>query len=55
VPVLYLILRDHNGVVPPTLNTLYNQVIPEHYKTQVRNFGVIGGITRTVSNYICVS
>ncbi|KAF2809970.1 uncharacterized protein BDZ99DRAFT_415968 [Mytilinidion resinicola] len=45
VPVLYLNLEDRRGVVPPTIESLYEQVIPEHFKAQVRDLGVIGGIT----------
>ncbi|KAF2499616.1 hypothetical protein BU16DRAFT_524083 [Lophium mytilinum] len=45
VPVLYINLEDRNGVVPPTIESLYEHVIPEQFKSHVRHFGVLGGIT----------
>jgi len=54
VPVLYLVLEGRGDVVPSTIESLYDQVVPERFKSQVRSFGIIGGITMTVRNWIFV-
>ena len=48
VPVLYFRIRDAGCTFPPSINTLYQYVIPEQFKSQVESFGIIGGITMTV-------
>ncbi|RMZ74134.1 autophagy-related Atg10 [Pyrenophora seminiperda CCB06] len=47
VPVLYISIHDLLHRYPPTLNTLYGHVVPEHFRPQVESVGVIGGITIT--------
>ena len=48
VPVLYFRIRDAGCTFPPSIDTLYQYVIPEQFKSQVEGFGIIGGITMTV-------
>lgn len=45
VPVLYIDVVDPMHRFPPTMDTLYKYIIPEHYKSQAEHVGVIGGIT----------
>ncbi|OCL11578.1 hypothetical protein AOQ84DRAFT_373869 [Glonium stellatum] len=47
VPVLYFRFRDAGCALPLAIDTLYQYVIPEQFKSQVESFGVIGGITMT--------
>lgn len=47
VPVLYFRIRDAGCAFPPSIDTLYQYVIPEQFKSQVEGFGIIGGITMT--------
>ncbi|KAF1845854.1 uncharacterized protein K460DRAFT_282638 [Cucurbitaria berberidis CBS 394.84] len=47
VPVLYISISDPQHRFPPTMATLYEHLIPLHFKTQTEHAGVIGGITVT--------
>lgn len=47
VPVLYFSIIDPNFKLPPTMQTLYQYVIPPQYNEQTRSVGAIGGITVT--------
>ncbi|KAF2792724.1 hypothetical protein K505DRAFT_408489 [Melanomma pulvis-pyrius CBS 109.77] len=47
VPVLYFNIKDPTFRFPPTMDTLYQHIIPPHFKSQVDSIGVIGGITVT--------
>jgi ubiquitin-like-conjugating enzyme ATG10 len=51
VPVLYISISDPQHRYPPTMTTLYEQLIPAQYKAQAEGVGVIGGITITVSTF----
>ena len=48
VPVLYISIHDPLHRYPPTLNTLYAHLVPEHFRSQTESVGIIGGITITV-------
>jgi ubiquitin-like-conjugating enzyme ATG10 len=50
VPVLYISISDPLHRFPPTMETLYEQLIPVHFKTQAERTGVIGGVTINVCN-----
>ncbi|KAJ5443879.1 uncharacterized protein N7458_007751 [Penicillium daleae] len=45
VPVLYFVLRWHNHQGPVGLDAVYQYVVPEQYKQQLQNVGVMGGIS----------
>ena len=45
VPVLYFMLRWHNHQDPVGLDAVYQYVVPEQYKQQLQNVGVMGGIS----------
>lgn len=49
VPVLYINISDPQHRFPPTMATLYEYLIPPHFKSETQNIGVIGAITITVS------
>lgn len=60
VPMLYIHISDPRHRFPPTLDTLYQYLIPPQYASQTQDVGVLGGITVTVrhsfrSLYIRVS
>jgi ubiquitin-like-conjugating enzyme ATG10 len=44
-PVLYFGISDPLHRYPPTMTTLYEHLIPSHFKAQAENAGVIGGVT----------
>lgn len=48
VPVLYFSIRDPGFKFPPTMENLYQHIIPPTYKDEARSAGIIGGITITV-------
>lgn len=48
VPVLYISIHDPLHRYPPTLDTLYDHLVPAHFRPQTESVGVIGGITITV-------
>ncbi|KAF2199814.1 hypothetical protein GQ43DRAFT_375335 [Delitschia confertaspora ATCC 74209] len=50
VPVLYFSIKDPLFRYPLTTETLYEYIIPEHFRRQISDVGVIGGITLTVSS-----
>jgi ubiquitin-like-conjugating enzyme ATG10 len=54
VPVLYSNIKDPSYRSPPTMDTLYRHLIPPHFKAQVENIGVIGGVTITVRSLYAV-
>jgi ubiquitin-like-conjugating enzyme ATG10 len=47
VPVLYTSIADTQHRYPPTMNTLYEFLVPPQFKAQTENVGVMGGITIT--------
>ncbi|KAF2876490.1 hypothetical protein BDV95DRAFT_560838 [Massariosphaeria phaeospora] len=47
VPVLYFSIRDPRCRHPPTMATLYHNIIHPQLKAQAENVGVIGGISIT--------
>jgi len=49
VPVLYISTHDPLHRYPPTLDTLYTHLVPDHFRPQTESVGIIGGITITVS------
>ena len=49
VPVLYISISDPQHRFSPTMTTLYEHLIPPHFKPQTENVGIIGAITVTVS------
>lgn len=49
VPVLYIRISDPLLRFPPTMATLYEHLIPPHFKPETENVGIIGAITITVS------
>ena len=48
VPVLYISIADPQHRFPPTMTTLYQHLIPPHFKSQTEPVGIMGGITITV-------
>jgi ubiquitin-like-conjugating enzyme ATG10 len=49
VPVLYISISDSQHRYPPTMSTLYDHLIPLHFKAQTEHGGVIGGVSIIVS------
>ena len=49
VPVLYFILRWNNYQGPIGLNEVYQYVVPEQYKKELKSVGIMGGISFGVS------
>jgi ubiquitin-like-conjugating enzyme ATG10 len=47
VPVLYISIADTQHRYPPTMETLYEYLVPAQFKAQTENVGVMGGITIT--------
>ncbi|KAH8731409.1 hypothetical protein GQ44DRAFT_327396 [Phaeosphaeriaceae sp. PMI808] len=47
VPVLYISILDSQHRYPPTMDTLYSQLIPSSFKAQTEHGGIIGGVTIT--------
>ncbi|KAF2684689.1 hypothetical protein K458DRAFT_301858 [Lentithecium fluviatile CBS 122367] len=47
VPTLYIHILDPLHRFPPTLDTLYQHLVPSPYASQTRDVGVLGGITIT--------
>ncbi|KAL5121955.1 hypothetical protein ACEQ8H_000171 [Pleosporales sp. CAS-2024a] len=45
VPVLYVSITDAHHRYPPTMATLYEHLMPEHFKAQAENAGLLGGVT----------
>lgn len=45
VPVLYFTLRWHNLQGPLGLDAVYQYVVPEQYRKQLKEVGVMGGIS----------
>ncbi|KAF2266406.1 hypothetical protein CC78DRAFT_615211 [Lojkania enalia] len=45
VPVIYFRVKDPAYRFPPTMEILYQYIIPRQFKQQTDNTGVIGGIT----------
>ncbi|KAJ5195129.1 Autophagy-related protein 3 [Penicillium cinerascens] len=45
VPVLYFTLRWHNHQGPLGLDAVYQYVVPEQYRKELKGVGVIGGIS----------
>jgi ubiquitin-like-conjugating enzyme ATG10 len=48
VPVLYVSISDSQHRYPPTMDVLYEHLIPPQFKAQAESGGVIGGISITV-------
>ncbi|KAL5379076.1 hypothetical protein DPSP01_008710 [Paraphaeosphaeria sporulosa] len=51
VPVLYFYVSDTLHRYPPTMDTLYLDIIAREYVDQTKDAGVLGGITVTVSHF----
>jgi ubiquitin-like-conjugating enzyme ATG10 len=47
VPVLYISMRDTQHRYPPSMETLYQHIVPPQFKAQTEGVGVMGGITIT--------
>ncbi|KAF2832195.1 hypothetical protein CC86DRAFT_87276 [Ophiobolus disseminans] len=45
VPVLYISIADPQHRYPPTMQTLYEHLIPSNFEAQAQSGGVIGGIS----------
>jgi ubiquitin-like-conjugating enzyme ATG10 len=45
VPVLYFSISDAHHRYPPTMDTLYEHLIPSQFKAQAENAGAVGGVT----------
>lgn len=45
VPVLYLALQWHNHRAPVDLDLVYQYIVPEQYRKQLRSVGIMGGIS----------
>lgn len=48
VPVLYFIIRDASGNALMDLDQVHAILVPESFRTQVTDIGIIGGISYTV-------
>jgi ubiquitin-like-conjugating enzyme ATG10 len=51
VPVLYFSISDPQHRYPPTMDTLYEHLIPRQFKAQTESGGVIGGVSVNVRKY----
>lgn len=49
VPVLHFSVRDSKGNPVVDQNTIFTEVVPPDFKSQVESVGVIGGISMTVT------
>lgn len=47
VPVLYITISEPLHRYPPTLNVLYDHLVPAQFKAQAQHVGMIGGVTIT--------
>ncbi|PWY76173.1 autophagy-related protein Atg10 [Aspergillus heteromorphus CBS 117.55] len=45
VPVLYFQLREDNQPAPLEIDTVYQYLVPDQYKKELRNVGIMGGIS----------
>lgn len=50
VPVLYLVLKGFPGLM--SIDVVYQLLVPEAYKAQVRNVGIIGAVSYGVSIHL---
>lgn len=50
VPVLYFFLRQSSLQHQPTLDTVYEYLVPSHLKAGLQSTGPIGGISMSVSS-----
>lgn len=53
VPVLYFYLLHNECKGSEGLNFIYNLLVPAQYKSEIKDVGVMGGISATVCLNIC--
>jgi hypothetical protein len=51
VPVLYFSLKNTPETDSPTLDALYQHLVPEAFQANLQTVGVMGGITKGVSRF----
>lgn len=50
VPVLYFLVRDSNGRLVTGIENVYVLLVPEVYRNQMRDVGIMGGLSMAVSS-----
>lgn len=53
VPVLYFFLRNLPVTGPKGIDAVYDYLVPHQFRSELRNVGVIGGISIAVSTFRC--
>lgn len=51
VPVLYFAIRDSTGQTVTDIELVHTLIVPEVYRSQVRDVGVMGGLSMAVSRF----
>lgn len=49
VPVLYFTVKTTSGLPVTDYDTMFSEVVPENFRSQVADVGVIGGVSMTVT------